>query len=95
MKHENESLSGSMAKGIPVNPTAAPVKRVLSATAPNANVMEQFRNMAHAYKQRGDGEQADLVSALNHLHAFCNYIVSYYYKEKQNPDAASSESLAA
>ncbi|KAG1215956.1 hypothetical protein G6F69_000486 [Rhizopus microsporus] len=74
---------------------AAPVKRVLSATAPNTNVMEQLRNLAHAYKQRGDGEQADLVSALNHLHAFCNYIVSYYYKEKQNPDAASSESLAA
>ena len=43
MKHENESLSGSMAKGIPVNPTAAPVKRVLSATAPNANVMEQYK----------------------------------------------------
>ena len=41
--HDNESLSGSMAKGIPANPTAAPAKRVLSATAPNANVMEQLK----------------------------------------------------
>ncbi|KAG1419890.1 hypothetical protein G6F57_023663 [Rhizopus arrhizus] len=41
--HDNESLSGSMAKGISANPTAAPAKRVLSATAPNANVMEQLK----------------------------------------------------
>ncbi|RCH84382.1 hypothetical protein CU097_007136 [Rhizopus azygosporus] len=100
--YDNESLSGSMAKGIPANSTAAPTKGVLSTTAPNANTMEQckiftimFRNLAHPYKQRGDGEQDDLVSALNHLHALCNYIISYFYKEKQNPDMAPPESVAA
>jgi hypothetical protein len=41
--HDNEFLSGSMAKGIPANSTAAPTKKVLSATAPNANTMEQFK----------------------------------------------------
>ncbi|CEJ00578.1 hypothetical protein RMCBS344292_14630 [Rhizopus microsporus] len=71
-----------MAKGIPANPTATPTKRVLSAIAPNTSMMEQFKiftimfcNLAHTYKQRGDGD--------------------YYYKERQNPDAASSESVAA
>ncbi|CEJ00395.1 hypothetical protein RMCBS344292_14451 [Rhizopus microsporus] len=92
--YDNESLSGSMAKGIPANSTAAPTKRVSSATAPNANTME-FCNLAHPYKQRGDGEQDGLVSPLSHLHALCNYIISYFYKEKQNPDMAPPESVAA
>ncbi|CEG84391.1 hypothetical protein RMATCC62417_18200 [Rhizopus microsporus] len=100
--HDNESLSDSMAKDIPANFTVAPTKRVLSAIAPNTSTMEQFKiftimfcNLAYTYKQWADGEQVDLVFALSHLHALCNYIVSYYYKEKQNPDAAPSESAAA
>ncbi|PHZ17243.1 uncharacterized protein RHIMIDRAFT_288181 [Rhizopus microsporus ATCC 52813] len=91
--HDNESLTSSMSKGIPTNPTAASTKRVLSVTAPNANTM--YYNLAHTYKQRGGSEQDDLIFVLSHLHAFCNYIVSYYYKKKQNTDVAPSELVAA
>ncbi|CAO3670390.1 unnamed protein product [Rhizopus microsporus] len=77
-------------------------KKTLSATAPNANTMEQykvftfmFRNLAHTYKKRGDSEKDKLISALNHFHAFCNYIISYYYNEKQKTDVTPSESVTA
>ncbi|ORE11948.1 hypothetical protein BCV72DRAFT_196988 [Rhizopus microsporus var. microsporus] len=84
------------------NPDTTSLKKTLSATAPNANTMEQykvftfmFRNLAHTYKKRGDSEKDKLISALNHFHAFCNYIISYYYNEKQKTDVTPSESVTA
>ncbi|CEG84365.1 hypothetical protein RMATCC62417_18179 [Rhizopus microsporus] len=81
------------------SPTTTSVKRTLSVTAPNANTMEQFkvfRNLARAYKKRGDNEKDKLASALAYFHAPCNYIISFYYNEKQREaDDTPSQSAMA
>ncbi|KAI9280657.1 hypothetical protein BY458DRAFT_499967 [Sporodiniella umbellata] len=69
----------------------APSASILSATDPKSSTMEQcrmfkvmFNNLAHTYKKRGDAEKDALKAALDHFQSLCNYIISYYYAEKQS-----------
>ncbi|KAI8387400.1 hypothetical protein BD560DRAFT_443276 [Blakeslea trispora] len=64
---------------------------VLSAIASNADTPEQcrlfntkFSQLAHASKRRGDNQSDMTMSILDHFYALCDYILSFYYADKNS-----------
>lgn len=43
--------------------------------------------MAHANKRRGDHETNPVFAMIDHFHAFCDYILHFYYIDRGNPTA--------
>ncbi|KAI7904344.1 uncharacterized protein BX663DRAFT_504736 [Cokeromyces recurvatus] len=54
-----------------------------------------FKKLAHAYKKRGDAQTDPSIGALDHFHALCNYMLSFYFADKSNSDVPSKQSIAA
>lgn len=43
--------------------------------------------MAHANKRRGDGQTNPIFAMIDHFHAFCDYILNFYYVDRLSPTA--------
>ncbi|KAG0181678.1 hypothetical protein DFQ29_007458 [Apophysomyces sp. BC1021] len=62
-------------------------------TAPNAESNEQLRvfsfmflNLATAHKRRGDQADSEIKCILDHFHAFLNYILTFYFRDRLGQD---------
>ncbi|CEP11462.1 hypothetical protein [Parasitella parasitica] len=70
--------------------------KTISATAPDSETPGQqklfiimFSKLAHANKRRGDGQTEELFGMIDHFHALCDYILNFYYVDKNSSDNIS------
>ncbi|KAI9483981.1 MAG: hypothetical protein EXX96DRAFT_560376 [Benjaminiella poitrasii] len=55
-----------------------------------------FKHLAHTYKKRGDAQANPTIGVLDHFHALCNYVLSFYYADKSSSDVvAAKQSIGA
>lgn len=69
--------------------TEPPEVPKVAATAPDSDTPGQlrmfakmFRKLAFAYKRRGDSASSDIEKVVDHLHAMCNYVLSFFYADR-------------
>lgn len=94
--------SSSSKKPSPASSSTSTVtEKTLSATAPNAETPEQFKifsfmfnKLALANKRRGDTQSNPIFGIIDHFHAFCDYILYFYYVDRLNVNNFKQASAA-
>ncbi|KAI8340603.1 hypothetical protein BC941DRAFT_510909 [Chlamydoabsidia padenii] len=85
---KKESRDNSTPKTTTNNQKAQP-----PATAKNAETHDQYRvfykmfnKLALTYKRRGDQAETEICGLLDHMHAFSNYMLTFYYQDLAQTD---------
>ncbi|CAO3620064.1 unnamed protein product [Cunninghamella echinulata] len=87
-----------------VNDTPVPSKvnkvKYPPATAENAETPDQYRiftmmfqNLAKVYKRRGDGQEKEIMTILDHFQAVLNYIIAFHFIDKQGSNGTHWDTL--
>ncbi|CAO3615779.1 unnamed protein product [Cunninghamella blakesleeana] len=101
---KNPSSSSTSSSLTAVNDTPVPTKvnkiKYPPATAENADSPDQYRvfsmmfqKLAKFYKRRGDTQEKEIYSILDHFHAFLNYILAFHFIDKQGTDGLNWDTL--
>ena len=47
-------------------------------------MLYRFKQLAHAHKRRGDTQTTAIFAIIDHFHALCDYMITFYFTDKVN-----------